>query len=293
MKKVLVIIVSYNFEHWIERCLKSLRKSSYPVSVTVIDNCSKDCTTEIIEQRYPDVRLIKNKQNLGFGQANNIGMHIALQENYDAVFLLNQDAWIDENTIGTLLKAHQNNPEYGILSPVHLNGKGDKPDQGFAVYTGIKELNQLSGENEPIESGYINAAFWLIPAKVLGEIGGFSSLFYHYGEDTDYINRIKYHGYKIGYIPSVFGCHDREFRTADHNAFLRSEKVFLLSEYANINYSFIQAFGYGVLAAIKKAGKALAHKKIKDSVAFIKIASDILLRTPEVIKTRKINKKKS
>ena len=293
MKKVLVIIVSYNFEHWIERCLGSLRKSSYHVSVMVIDNCSKDRTTEIIEQHYPEVRLIKNKQNLGFGQANNIGVNISLQEDYDAVFLLNQDAWIDKETIGTLLKTHQKNPDYGILSPVHLNGKGDKPDHGFSTYTGIKELYQLSGRNEPVESGYINAAFWLIPAKVLREIGGFSPLFYHYGEDTDYINRIKYHGYKIGYVPSVFGYHDREFRTADHNTFLRSEKVFLLSEYANINYSFPQAFGYGVLAAIKKAGKALAHKKIKDSVAFMQITSDILLRTPEVVRTRKINKKKS
>ena len=121
MKKVLVIIVSYNFEHWIERCLGSLRKSSYHVSVMVIDNCSKDRTTEIIEQHYPEVRLIKNKQNLGFGQANNIGINISLQEDYDAVFLLNQDAWIDKETIGTLLKTHQKNPDYGILSPVHLN----------------------------------------------------------------------------------------------------------------------------------------------------------------------------
>lgn len=88
---------------------------------------------------------------------------------------------------------------------------------------------------------------------------------------------------------SVITTGNSERRTITR--FLRSEKVFLLSEYANINYSFPQAFGYGVLAAIKKAGKALAHKKIKDSVAFMQITSDILLRTPEVVRTRKINKR--
>ena len=93
--RILVIIVSYNFERWIDRCLGSLRESVHPVDTVVIDNCSSDSTTQLIEQRYPEVRLIKNKENLGFGRANNIGMEIAISEGYDAVFLLNQDAWID------------------------------------------------------------------------------------------------------------------------------------------------------------------------------------------------------
>ena len=100
--KILTIIVSYNFEKWIERCLGSLKASSHPTDIIVIDNCSNDRTVEIIKTQYTYVRLIENHANLGFGKANNIGMQLALREGYDAVFLLNQDAWIGSDTLATL-----------------------------------------------------------------------------------------------------------------------------------------------------------------------------------------------
>ena len=177
--KVLVIIVSYNFEQWMERCLGSLRLSELPVDVLVIDNDSKDRTTELIRAQYPEVRLIENKKNLGFGRANNLGMQIALEEGYDFAFLMNQDAWIDPNTIGTLVSISLKYPEYGILSPVHLTGKGDKPDPGFGDYAGIQTLKELSKSNEILPLPFINAAFWMIPIAVLKQVGGFSPLFYH------------------------------------------------------------------------------------------------------------------
>ena len=86
--KVLVIIVSYNFERWIDRCLNSLRHSEYPIDVLVIDNGSKDQTIQRIKNDFPEIRLIESPENLGFGKANNIGMKIALEEGYQYVFLL-------------------------------------------------------------------------------------------------------------------------------------------------------------------------------------------------------------
>ena len=65
--KVLVIIVSYNFERWIDRCLGSLRSSEHPVDTVVIDNASQDQTLRRIKKDYPEVRLIESKTNLGFG----------------------------------------------------------------------------------------------------------------------------------------------------------------------------------------------------------------------------------
>ena len=101
--RILVIIVSYNFESWIERCLGSLSESDYPVDTIVIDNGSKDHTIERIQTSYPHIRLIDNQSNLGFGKANNIGMQIALSEKYEAVFLMNQDTWIEPQTIQILV----------------------------------------------------------------------------------------------------------------------------------------------------------------------------------------------
>lgn len=249
--KILVIIVSYNFERWIDRCLGSLRKSTQPIDVVVIDNASKDASIQRITNDYPEVRLIKSECNLGFGRANNIGMRIALSENYSHVFLLNQDAWIEPDTIKTLALLCQRNPEYGILSPVHLTGKGDKPDPGFGQYVKLHSLTELPSD-EIISIPFVNAAFWMIPITVLKKIGGFCPLFYHYGEDKDFVNRLNYHHFKVGYSPRVTGCHDREYRPFTHDGFLRSEYVYHLSEYANINYSWVKALGYGVLAIGKK-----------------------------------------
>ena len=287
--KVLVIIVSYNFEPWLERCLGSLRHSFYPVDTVVIDNGSTDQTIQRIRKDYPEIRLLPQNKNLGFGRANNIGMQIALAEGYDFVFLLNQDAWIDSNTIGELVELSQSYPQYGILSPVHLTGKGDKPDPGFGYYAQIQQLDQLSDKNIlPIP--FANAALWMIPVSVLKKVGGFSPLFYHYGEDKDFVNRLTYHDYQVGYSPQVFGNHDREYRPLTHQVFLRTEYVYHLSEYANIHHNGLKAFGYGVLAPMKKCLVALFKGKASLSKDYFRMTFQLLRRSKEVCRYRTTNR---
>ena len=287
--KVLVIIVSYNFEPWLERCLGSLRHSFYPVDTVVIDNGSTDQTIQRIRKDYPEIRLLPQNKNLGFGRANNIGMQIALTEGYDFVFLLNQDAWIDSNTIGKLVELSQSHPQYGILSPVHLTGKGDKPDPGFGYYAQIQQLDQLSDKNIlPIP--FANAALWMIPVSVLKKVGGFSPLFYHYGEDKDFVNRLTYHDYQVGYSPRVFGNHDREYRPLTHQVFLRTEYVYHLSEYANIHHNGLKAFGYGVLAPMKKCLVALFKGKASLSKDYFCMTFQLLRQSKEVCFYRKTNR---
>lgn len=290
MMKILTIIVSYNFEPWIDRCLGSLKASLQPTDTLVIDNGSSDRTVEILRKNYPEIRLIANHANLGFGKANNIGMQIALKEGYDAVFLLNQDAWIDPQTLGNLAHESIKHPDYAILSPVHLNGTGSELEKGFASYTQVNSRNNLPTKNRLTECPFINAAFWFIPTGVLKKIGGFSSLFYHYGEDKDYVNRIHFHGYRIGYLPTVFGCHDREFRKVSLEGFMRAERVYLLSEYANINYNFIQAFAYGVLAGIKKLATSLLKRQWTYAKGYAGIVSGLLSQTPAICRIRKQTK---
>ena len=287
--KVLVIIVSYNFEPWLERCLGSLRHSFYPVDTVVIDNSSTDQTIQRIRKDYPEIRLLPQNKNLGFGRANNIGMQIALTEGYDFVFLLNQDAWIDSNTIGKLVELCQFHPQYGILSPVHLTGKGDKTDPGFGYYAQIQQLSQLPDKNIlPIP--FANAALWMIPVSVLKKVGGFSPLFYHYGEDKDFVNRLTYHDYQVGYSPRVFGNHDREYRPLTHQVFLRTEYVYHLSEYANIHHNGLKAFGYGVLAPMKKCLVALFKGKASLSKDYFCMTFQLLRRSKEVCFYRKTNR---
>lgn len=288
MKKVLTIIVSYNFMRWIDRCLPSLQDSTYPTDILVIDNGSTDDTIKLLQNNYPSVRLIANHKNLGFGQANNIGMKIALQENYDAVFLLNQDAWVDKTTIARLVEVSTSHPEYGILSPIHLTGDHNQPEHGFSIYTGVNDLQHLS-DSEVVSVPFINAAVWYIPIEVLKRVGLFAPLFYHYGEDKDYANRIHYYKYLIGYLPDIFACHDRAFRIVKRTDFVRAERVYHLSEYANVNYSFGKAFSYGILALWKKATISLLHGRLDNWRLYTKLSVILLNQTNKVKVTRKLS----
>lgn len=282
---ILVIIVSYNFERWMEKCLGSLQASEMPVDVVVIDNASSDNTVSRIRNVYPWVHLIANKDNLGFGKANNIGLSLALSLSYKAAFLLNQDAWIEADVIKLLHQVSEANPTYGILSPKHMTGKGDKLDPGFAHY--IHQSALSATDNTPIATPFINAAIWYIPTVVLKEVGGFSPLFYHYGEDKDYVNRLHFHGYKVGYIDTIRGYHDREYRPVTHEKFLHTEFVYHLSEYANPHHSLWGGFAYSVPACIKKSLISLCHGAFSKALAYLKISGKLLSMTSAVKKIRK------
>lgn len=275
--KVLVIIVSYNFERWMDRCLGSLRQSIYPVDTVVIDNGSQDATLSRLKKQYPEVRSIENAKNLGFGKANNIGIRLALKEGYDYVFLLNQDAWIDRNTIGTLVNLSQENPTIGVLSPIHLTGNGNEIDAGFADYTGIHSLKEIPNA-EITQVPFINAAFWLIPTKVLKLIGGFSPLFYHYGEDVDWVHRLHFYGWKVGYAP-VFGYHDRETRVVTKQMEYRAKCVYLLTAYANVNYPFRYTFVKAIGGGCEQVVKSLKQGAWKDALVYARYTCRLLLKS--------------
>ena len=173
------------------------------------------------------------------------------------------------------------------FSPVHLNGAGNGLDKGFAQYVGCPRREDLPADKDIVEAPFVNAAFWFIPALTLRTVGGFSPLFYHYGEDKDYINRLHRHGLKVGYTPQAFGCHDREFRTVSREAFFRSEYVYLLSEYANLNRPFGSAFAYSVLACVKKALQSFARRKPKDGCTYLRLAAKLAGKTREVARIRR------
>jgi len=286
--KVCVIIVSYNFEPWIPLCLPSVKASTLPATIVVIDNASQDRTCEIIRSQYPDVVLMKNSRNLGFGKANNQGMKYALENGFDYVFLLNQDARLHPRALETLILAASRNTNYGILSPVHLNGTGDRLDFGFAEYTRLtskEEIEQLP--HEITECPFINAAMWLIPTSVIKEIGGFAPIFPHYGEDRNYAQRVRKNGYRLGFVKSAIGYHHRQQKKVSSNAYFYSEYIYFLTEAVNPYYSYFKAFAYSALAAVKKAFASLFKGEIATFGKYMNIACRLIAKTPAICSTRK------
>ena len=101
------------------------------------------------------------------------------------------------------------------------------------------------------------------------------------------MNRLHYHGYQIGYVPTSIGYHDRAERTYSRERWLRTEYVYHLSEYANVNHSYFKAFTLGVLAPVKKALLAIGKGKWRNCTDYLVMSIRLLLHTNEVCKTRK------
>jgi GT2 family glycosyltransferase len=192
--------------------------SSIPLQVIAIDNGSTDGTPELIRRRYPQVQVVENPSNLGFGKANNIGIKAAYEAGAHYVFLLNQDAWVEPGTLEKLIDVAARSPEYGIISPVHLNGAGDAFDYGFLNYLCGNEsrgyvsdlyLKPREELAEIYQLDFINAACWLLPRNTIEIVGGFNPIFFQYGEDQDYVNRCHYFHLKVGFTPYAKAYHGR------------------------------------------------------------------------------------
>ncbi len=216
------IIVIYNGmrRDWIQKCFSSIEASSVPVKIIAIDNASTDDSVHYIKANFPNVLLIESKENLGFGGANNLGLKKALDLGGEYFFLLNQDARVEKDTLEKLVTQAQNNPEYGIVSPLHLNGKGDALDYNFstsivpgACANMYSDFVMGTIQNKIYMSNFICAAAWLITKECLRIVGGFNPTFFHYGEDENYIQRLQFRKLKIGVYPLTRIFHDRESRT--------------------------------------------------------------------------------
>ena len=283
--RVFVIIVTYRGHQWYDRCFLSLRSSLLPVETIVVDNASGDGSVEYIKSHFPETHIIESSKNLGFGQANNKGIRYALDHGCDYVFLLNQDAWIEPETIRDLVDIHSKNDVFGILSPMHLT-----PDKSFIEKGVLQYVDNFRTTDRSLfedlyfhrlrdiyTTRYINAAAWLIPRIVLTKVGGFDPIFFHYGEDDNYMSRVLFHGFKIGICPKVKVVHDcdnKGVRVYTEQEKERRRLIPLLIKFTNVrdNISISDYKHYllrkWLLSSI--SGKKDLAKRFKNDYLFLK-----------------------
>lgn len=224
MTTVFAIIVTYNAmrKQWIERCLESLRQSTQSVTPVVIDNYSTDKTQTFVANHYPEAILLPQKDNLGFGQANNIGISYALEHHADFILLLNQDAALHPQALALMLAESDG---LSLISPLHMNGQGTALDHNFQEYTlkaGSEALFNDIFAGHGLQGSYpigeVAAACWLMPATLVRKIGGFNPLFFQYSEDNNYFHRMVYHHVGVRLVPAALMYHDRK-QQGDMQAF--------------------------------------------------------------------------
>ncbi|WP_242155179.1 glycosyltransferase family 2 protein [Aestuariivivens sediminis] len=288
---VYIVIVAYNGTSWLRRCLESC--GDYPV--VVVDNASTDGTVSLIEKGYPKVSLIKQTENLGFGQANNIGIRYALNQGAESVFLLNQDAYLEDNALERLVAFQKVNSNYWIVSPLHITPDKKRLDKQFSYYmtydkspTFYSDFVLSNTIQEVYDVPFVNAAAWLLSRTCLQMVGGFDPIFFHYGEDENYCQRVLFHGGHIGVLPQAKVIHDREdrppkpmkpFSRVYYEHKLKNFKI----QQANVNTFDVSLLNKKISAYNKQMVKSLCMGRFKhlkglkqEQQLFMKAKRDIL-----------------
>jgi GT2 family glycosyltransferase len=213
--RVFVVIVTYQAEAWIVKCIGSLVDSKDRPTIVVVDNASQDSTCSIIETQFPDVRLIRSTKNLGFGAGNNIGIEYALHAGADYIFLLNQDAYVSTTSIGQMRRYLDAHSDVGVASPLHCAADGKADERTLVDYVRrffVEYLLDLTAGKsaEAYQGRGVNAAAWFVRASVFREFGGFDPLYFMYGEDDDLLARWAYHRVRFHLLPDAKVVHLRE-----------------------------------------------------------------------------------
>lgn len=196
-----VIIVNYNVGKELGACVESLlMQTDIEFEIIVVDNNSMESSLAQLEKYSEQLTLVKNKKNVGFGAANNIGFQHAAGK---YIYLMNPDAFFKEpdalKKIFEFAKAH---PVYGLIGTRVVNEDGAKETRPNRFYPGEARIG-FPFKQLPGEIAWVLGASMLIPRKVYDAIHGFDEQFFLYGEDPDICLRIRKRGYEIGYYTGV------------------------------------------------------------------------------------------
>lgn len=226
--KISVIIVNYNVKYFLEVCLHSVLRATngFDAEVIVVDNNSTDGSMQMVAEKFPTVIRIENKDNAGFGRANNQGVAIAKGE---YILFLNPDTVMPEDFFTKTIGYMDAHPEAGSIGPKLLDGKGQFapdgkksfPSLSVAIFktTGINKVFSKSpyfnkyyavhiGDDETAAVDVLSGCCMLVRTAVLPKIGGaFDEDYFMYCEDVDLSYRIQKAGYQNIYFPEATLIH--------------------------------------------------------------------------------------
>ncbi|MCQ2256780.1 MAG: glycosyltransferase [Bacteroidaceae bacterium] len=282
--KLSIVIVNYNVRYYLEQCLLSVEKALCGIcsEVFVVDNNSVDHSVDYLKAKFPWVRYIENKKNVGFSSANNQAIREARGE---YVLLLNPDTFIGERTLRECIDFMDKTPQAGMCGVSMLKVDGSfapesrrgipTPFTSFCKMSGLGALfpkSRLFGRYymqylnkqaiNPIE--IVSGAFMFIRKEALDKVGLLDETFFMYGEDIDLSYRVLKAGYQNYYLPTHI-LHYKGESTKKHslkyvNAFYNAMIIFFRKHFAH--YSFLYSIPI-TLVIVLKGAMAYIFGKVK------------------------------
>ncbi len=208
---VSAIIVTWNKEEDVIRLLETLENIDYPeekLEVTVVDNNSTDNTVEAIESAYPQVRLIRNEENLGGAGGFNKGMRWVLTDRPESryMWLLDNDVLVDTNALKELVSVMERNPDVGMCGSrvMNISDRKEVLEVGaFIDYRlgksigNLPKQSQFKDTNALFEVDYVAACSLLVRTELVRKVGLLNDDLFIYWDDKEWGARFKARGHKV------------------------------------------------------------------------------------------------
>lgn len=220
--KLGVVVLNWNGKDITPRCLDSLLRSSRaPDQIVVVDNASTDGSADLVRGQYPQVVLTVNDSNLGFAEGNNVGIRYLLEREFDLILLLNNDAMVDPECLGELMRAAMTHPAAAYGATVYELARPERVwYAGGAISPMTLDARSVTGpvdsRGSPRATDFVTGCCMLFRGEALKKVGLLDKDFFAYYEDVDWCLRAKAASEGLVYVPSAAVHHDvsHSFRRA-------------------------------------------------------------------------------
>lgn len=214
---VYIIIVNWNGLKDTIECLGSLERLEYPnFEVVLVDNGSTDGSAPLIKAKYPNLFVILNRNNVGYGKANNLGIEYALRNGANYVWLLNNDAISDPGALSTMVRVAEEDPKIGILGSkiyyandpgrIWFAGAGIDWPRGLSSHIGINETDR--GQYDTLRRvERVAGCSMLVRREVCEQVGLFDENYFLFVEEIDWCVRARKQGFSCVLVPSSIVYH--------------------------------------------------------------------------------------
>lgn len=258
----------------VSSCVAEMKRAGACGEIILIDNASSDAYPQAVAKRFPDVRVIRNEQNLDFSPANNEAIRASRGH---FVLILNDDTALQEGSLGLLLEQMHSNPRIGAVGPKLLNLDGS-PQLGFTnrrfpnlrsllchtlTLEGLLQRNALTRDTLTLvrdpdrtgETDHLAGACLLIRREALDAVGLFDERFQFWYEDVDLCRRLKAAGWSLAYVANArvthYGSASFEKRSAvERDAiYYRSLKYFWKKHHSLASFQIMKITVAGALLA--------------------------------------------
>lgn len=230
--QVTIIMLTWNSYDVTRDCLLSLRKLDYPAyKIILVDNGSVDGSWQKLAQEFPEVRVIRNEENLGFTGGNNVGMREALKNGTDYLLLLNNDTIVSPSFLSEMIKVAETDRNIGMVNPkIYFFEPADKiwyaggayvRWKTFPIHFGVRQQDDGS-YNETKEVSFVTGCALLVRAETARTVGLLDETFFLSYEDVDWSVRAIESGYKAMYVPTSVIWHRDSYDTKRNIGYKRN-----------------------------------------------------------------------